>query len=126
MTKQRQLEADMEEIRKGGLLERCRKLETENARLRAALEQVERWMANEDGPIESLWSDGIIGSYEYEDGGDTDWPVTLANVRDLKLPPEQLGTDAKAYQLEEITIYRAVLAALSDRQEGAAKEGEGE
>lgn len=84
------------------------------ARLRAALAQVEVWMAGDDGPLEAMWDNGDIGSFE---DYDMSWELTLNQVRKLHIDPVMLGVLGDS---ETVKVYRAVLAALNPR------EGEGE
>ena len=74
----------------------------------------ESWMAGESGPLFTLWENGEVGAYEYDDGGDIDWPQTLANIRDLNCPEEQLGCDGAPV---EVGIYRQVYGLLMAAKE---------
>lgn len=82
---------------------------------KAVLAAVETWMASESGPLFALWENGEVGAYEYDDGGDIDWPQTLANIRDLNCPEEQLGCDGAPV---EVGIYRQVYGLLMAAKEG--------
>jgi len=77
---------------------------------KAVLAAVESWMAGESGPLFTLWENAEIGSYEYEQGGDITWPETLANIRDLNCPEEELGCDGAPV---EVGIYRQIYGLLS-------------
>lgn len=81
----------------------------------ATLAAVESWMAGESGPLFALWENGEVGAYEYDDGGDIDWPQTLANIRDLNCPEEQLGCDGAPV---EVGIYRQIYGLLMAAKEG--------
>jgi len=84
------------------------------AALMMVLGKIEAWMAGDDGPLCKLWEDGDIGHYEYEDGGDTNWPATLDDMRNLKIDAKIIGGGAL---WPAVTLYREVLKALGREAE---------
>jgi hypothetical protein len=96
-----------------------RAAEARAERYRAALEAVEKWFSRpEDGyPIYDHWGDGTIGDW---DDNQWDWDTVLASVRDSTIPLYKLGAEIREWDdIEEITLYRQILAALSGQRQAA-------
>lgn len=88
------------------------------ATLRAALEQVEKYLASEESPLHHLWESGDICAYD-DNPCDT-WEQALLELRNFSIDPAILGYGT---EWEVVKLYRAVQAALTPAPIG---EGGGE
>ncbi len=86
-------------------------IEVERDKLRAALENVELYFANEDGPIYRLWENCDIGRY---DDYQQPWDETLADCRNFNVDAAIVGAGT---EWPEVLLYREILQALAPQAE---------